>query len=54
MILSHNIERSNNYMIPPKNTTGSKCSFGPRYLERLKLYKEEKIKGPSAQVVNIL
>ena len=54
MVLAHNIEWSNDYLIPSKNTTSSKCCFGLRYWERLKLYKEEKIKGLSGEVMNIL
>ena len=54
MVLAQNIEQSNGYLIPSKNTTGSKCFFGPRNWERLKLYKEDKIKGLSVQVKGIL
>ena len=49
MVLAHNIEQSNNYLIPLKNTTGPKW-FLVRAIEKgLKLYKEEKIKGLSAR-----
>ena len=54
MVLAHNIERSNGYLIPSKNTTCSKCCFGPRYWGRPKPYKEEKIKGPSVKVKGFL
>jgi len=49
MVLAHNIEQSNNYLITSKNTTSSKCYFGPRYWERKKLYNVENIKGPRCE-----
>jgi len=32
MVLAHNIEQSNDYLIPSKNTTDPKCGFSPRFL----------------------